>query len=568
MTSTRPTAPAALDQAVGELAERAQAWAGLPVPARIDLVRRCLEAQRSVAEPMVRAACRAKGLDFDTPASVEEWLSGPVAIVRNLRLLAEALAGIQSSGAPALAPDAVRRLPGGQLAVRVFPLTRLDRLVYPIASVDVWMQPGVDEANLRDTMATSYRRGAGPPGKVCLVLAAGNVASIGPMDLLYKLFVENQVAICKMHPVNDYLGPFIEEALRPLLDGGFLRIVYGGAAEGQHLVHHPLVDEIHMTGSAAVHDQIVWGDTPGERARRRADRTPRVAKRITSELGCVTPVIVVPGAWSPGEVAYQAENVATMMAVNASCNCNAAKLVVTWRDWPLRRTFLERVEQVLATLPVRRAYYPGSAARYEHFVAAHPQARRFGAPEAGPIPWTTIFDVDPMQADAPVFCQEAWSPILAETALPAADEAHFLSEATRFCNERVAGTLSVVILLDPRAGARLGAPVGRAVAQLRYGTVAINQWSAANYVLAVAPWGAYPGHTLDAVGSGIGVVHNTLMFERPEKSVLWGPFTAWPKPAWFSTHRRAHIVGRRMVPFEASPAWARLPALALPAARG
>jgi hypothetical protein len=46
-----------------------------------------------------------------------------------------------------------------------------------------------------------------------------------------------------------------------------------------------------------------------------------VTRRITSELGCVTPVIVVPGAWSPGELAYQAENVATMVAINASCNC-------------------------------------------------------------------------------------------------------------------------------------------------------------------------------------------------------------------------------------------------------
>jgi hypothetical protein len=264
MTSMPPTAPAALDRAVGVLADHKDAWARLSIPARIDLARRCLDGLSAVSEPMARAACRAKGLEYEGPASVDEWLSGPVSLIRNLRLLIESLRDIHASGVPALGPGAVRRLPGGQLAVNVFPRTRLDGIVYPIRRVDVWMQPGVDETNLRDTMASAYRRDRAP-GEVGLVLAAGNVASIGPMDLLYKLFVEIQVVVCKMHPVNDYLGPYLEQALRPLIDGGFVRIVYGDAAAGQHLVHHPHVDEIHMTGSADVHDRIVWGDTPGSR---------------------------------------------------------------------------------------------------------------------------------------------------------------------------------------------------------------------------------------------------------------------------------------------------------------
>jgi hypothetical protein len=568
MTWMRPTAPADLDRAVGVLADRKDAWARLSIQARIDLATRCLAGFNAVSEAMVRAGCLAKGLEYDAPGSVEEWLSGPVPLIRNLRLLRESLGDIRAAGVPAVRPDSMHRLPGEQLSVNVFPRTRLEGVVYPVTSIDVWMQPGVDETNLRDTMAAAYRPDRPSRGQVSLVLAAGNVASIGPMDLLYKLFVEMQVVACKMHPVNEYLGPFLEKALHPLIDAGFVRIVYGDVAEGQHLVHHPLVDEIHVTGSEAVHDRIVWGDTPGEQARRRAAGTPKTTKRITSELGCVTPVIVVPGAWSADELAYQAENVATMMAVNGSCNCNAAKVVVTWRDWPLRRRFLDRVEQILASLPLRRAYYPGSAAKYERFVEQHPDSHRFGTPAAGELPWTTIFDVDPFHADTPAFCEEAWSPILAETALAAADEAHFLSEAVRFCNRRVAGTLSVVLLLDPRAAARLGEHIARAVADLRYGTVSVNQWSAANYVLAVAPWGAYPGHTLAAVGSGTGVVHNTLMFERPQKTVMWSPFTSRPKPAWFVTHRQGHLVGRRLAPFEISPAWWRLPPVALAAARG
>jgi acyl-CoA reductase-like NAD-dependent aldehyde dehydrogenase len=563
----RPTEPAELDRAVDALANRKDQWARLPIADRIQLARRCLDGCVRTAEAVVTAACEAKGLDVRSPVSAEEW-SGPVPVIRNIRLLIDSLSGIARAGRPTLPGGAVRRLPGGEVAVEVFPRDRLERTLFPGFRIDVWMQPDVTETTLGDTMALAYRAGAAHRGKVVLVLGAGNVSSIGPMDLLYKLFAENQVVVLKMHPVNDYLGPLIEQAFQPLIEDGYLRVVYGDAREGQCLIHHPAVDEVHMTGSAAVHDRIVWGDTPEEQSRRRAAHAPKIAKRITSELGCVTPVIVVPGEWSSAEIAYQAGNVATMVAHNASCNCNAAKLVVTWRGWRSRTAFLDRIEQILSALPARKAYYPGAAARYAALLDAHPQSRRLGARIADRLPCATIFGVDPASTHDPVFREEAWSPILAETALATDDEAQFLDQAVQFCNEHVAGTLSAVVLADPRSRARLGDRFDRAIADLQYGTVAVNHWSAVSYALAVAPWGAYPGHTLEAIGSGIGFVHNTLMFDRPLKTVLWGPFSSSPKPAWFCTHRNAHGVARKMVPFEASPSFWRVPGLALAASRG
>ena len=58
-----------------------------------------------------------------------------------------------------------------------------------------------------------------------------------------------------------------------------------------------------------------------------------------------------------------------------------------------------------------------------------------------------------------------------------------------------------------------------------------------------------------------------LMFDRPLKTVLRAPFAVTPKPAWFVTHRRAQIVGRRVAPFEASPSMWRLPGIIVPAMR-
>jgi len=563
-----PTSRADLDRAAETLVGAKRRWASLASAGRVTLLEACAAATAATAADAVRAGCEAKGLAFDGPDSAEEWLGGPVAVLRNLRLLAATLGDIARHGRPRLAPGAIRTRRDGQVAVAVFPSTLADRLLYTGFREEIWMEPGVTVDTLAETVAVAYRPGASLDGKVALVLGAGNVASIGPMDVLYKLFVENQVVVLKMNPVNEYLGPFIERGFAPLVEGGWLRVVYGGAEEGAYLVHHAGIDEVHLTGSAAVHDAIVWGATRDEQARNRAAGTPVVTKRITSELGCVTPVIVVPGAWSDKELAFQARNVATMVAVNGSCNCNAAKTLVTWKHWPQRAAFLRAVENALAALPPRRAYYPGSPVKYASFVEAHPEARRLGDAPAGTLPWTTIFDVDPEADNEIVFTREAWCPILAETALSGSDDGEFLDRAVDFVNECVEGTLSMALVASPATQARLGGAFEQAIGDLRYGTVGVNHWPAFSFVLAVAPWGAFPGHTLDEVGSGIGVVHNTLMFERPQKAVVHGPFTMWPTPAWFAGNPTGHVTARRLAAFEADPAYWRIAGIAAAAVRG
>lgn len=538
---TRVTEPADLDRAVTAVADQKRQWPRVPIAERIALLRRCIEGCVAVADDMAIAGCSAKGLDPHSPAAAEEWLGGPVPIIRNLRLLAETLSDIQRSGRPRVRLAAPS--PNGNLVASVFPRDGFDRLLYPGVRIDVWLR----------TSAPTFVPGD-PDGQLALVLGAGNVGSTGPMDLLYKLFVEDHVVVLKMHPVNDYLGEHFERAFAPLVDAAFLRVVYGGASEGQYLVSHSAVDRIHITGSAAVHNRIA----------------AMTSKPITSELGCVTPVIVVPGEWSSAELAYQAENVATMVANNASCNCNAAKLIVTWKDWRLRRAFLDRVRAILSALPPRKAYYPESAAKYFRFLSRRggTAASIAASGESPALPFAMLTDVDPAHHDDVVFTEEAWSPVVAETALAADDEAAFLDAAARFCNERVAGTLSAVVLIDPSSRARLGSRFDRAVADLEYGTVAINHWSAVSYALAVAPWGAYPGHTRESPGSGTGFVHNTQMLDGVLKSVLVAPFATKPKPPWFCTHPHAQAVARRMVAFEAKPSLRHLPQIAWAAYRG
>lgn len=48
-------------------------------------------------------------------------------------------------------------------------------------------------------------------------------------------------------------------AYAPLVQAGYVEIVYGGAKEGAFLTKHPIVKSIHLTGSAATYDAVVWG---------------------------------------------------------------------------------------------------------------------------------------------------------------------------------------------------------------------------------------------------------------------------------------------------------------------
>jgi acyl-CoA reductase-like NAD-dependent aldehyde dehydrogenase len=400
-----------------------------------------------------------------------------------------------------------------------------------------------------------------------LVLGAGNVSSIPPMDLLHKLFVENEVVLLKMNPVNAYLGPDFERAFAPLIHDGFLRIVYGDAAAGRYLCHHPCVETIHLTGSDRTYDAIVWGADEEKRAARRAAGVPLLEKPVSAELGCVSPIMVVPGPWSASDLEFQARHVAGMVSHNASFNCNAGKVLVLARNWSLRDAFLDRVRAALAATPPRFAYYPGAERRYRAFLERYPQSIRLGAEGEGVVPWTLIPDVPP-GADEYALVNEAFCGVLAQVDLQASEPEEYLGRAVEFVNDKVWGTLSCTMLIHPATDRAHPEAVERAVSRLRYGGIGINVWAGAIYALGTPTWGAHPGHTREDIGSGQGVVHNAFLFDHPQKSVLRARFRLRPKPVWFPGHRTLASLGRRLTAFETDRSPWRLPGILWDGIRG
>jgi hypothetical protein len=242
----------------------------------------------------------------------------------------------------------------------------------------------------------------------------------------------------------------------------------------------------------------------------------------------VTPVIVVPGPWSNDDVRYQAAHIAGQFIINAGFNCLTPRVVVQQRDWGKRQALNTEINRYLSDVPTRYAYYPGAERRFEAFVSQHPDANQYGERENGHLPWTYVENVDPSKTDDIAFTTEAFCSLMTETALDAPDAASFLELAVDFVNEHLWGTLTALLIVHPASleDAATVAAVERAIANLRYGSVAVNVPTAFGYALMTTSWGGHSGSSIFDVQSGIGVVNNTALFDgdQIQKSVLRAPF--------------------------------------------
>lgn len=555
----------ALDGALEVLRDNARSFARLPIREKIGLLRSSMDLLADAADAWTADGARARGIT-DYPG--EEMVVGPVPTMRNLRLLAESLERLEA-GRPLVADGQVSTRSDGRVEVRTFPTDAIDGALFSGITLHQLMLPGVAAAEVK-AKAGAFYQAQDPEGGVSLILGAGNVSSIPPMDMLYKSFAEGFVCLVKVNPVNEWVGPHMERAFRPFVERGFLRVVYGGAEVGSYLVNHAMVDDIHITGSNHTHDLIVWGPPGPERERRKAANDPVLKKRITSELGNVSPVAVVPADYSDAELDFMARNAAAMVTNNASFNCNAAKMLITSKGWSQRQRFLDLVARTMGEMPTRLAYYPGAKDRYQRLTAGRSGVQRIGEGSETKLPWTLIPDVDASRSDEPLFSTEPFCSILSETSLEAKDPAQFLAEATRFMNDRLWGTLNAMIVIHPKLeeSGEVKAALDRAILELRYGTVGINHWPALAYATTSPAWGGHPSATLQDVQSGIGWVHNTYLLEGIEKTILRGPLKLFPKPVWFGGHKRVEAVARRLLAMERDPSWLKVPGIALNALQG
>lgn len=570
MTTGRLSTSDELDDAVATLVARKSEWARLDYPRRLALLAELRRRVGAAATEWVDASAAAKGIAVDGATAAEEWLSGPYTTLTAVAALHDSIARLWQ-GTTTFDPGWISPGPEGRTVVTAVPVSLQERLLFSGYTGEVWIRPERAATPLRQQTAAFYRNPE-PHGRVCVVLGAGNISSIPVLDVLYKLFVEGQVVVLKMSPVLDHLGEIFEAMLQPLLAAGYLRIVHGGAEAGGLLTAHPGVDTIHITGSRRSHDAIVFG--PGaERQRDRLANTPVMAKPVTSELGGVSPMIVVPGPWRRADLAHHAELVATSKLLNGGFNCISTQVLILPDRWEHTGAFVHRIEATIAILPPRPAYYPGSADRMARAMASHHDV----VPLGGDPPRAHLRQI-PAGGHHEVFDEEVFAPVLASTRLEHSDPADFLAAAVHFANHRLDGSLGANVLIHPETASRLGDRFTRAITDLRYGCVAINTWTGFGFAQPRLPWGGYQGEpSLGGGGggssSGTGVVHNALMFDHPEKAVVTGPFflshRSWrggglnlaPRPPWFVTNRTALTTARRLTAHATDGSPRRLPGI-------
>ena len=560
------------DAALDALNAAKDTWAKTSIADRISLLDQVKDNLMTVATAWAQTATRLKKIPERSPLSGEEWTSGPYAVMLACNALISTLRQMESK--TFLKHLSKRQLTTGQLAIKVMPYSIWDHLLLSGVKAEVWMKKSVSVANLHDHTAIAYDIPlAARKGKVALILGAGNIASIAPLDVFQKLFLENQVVILKAHPVNDYLTKFLEVALKPLIDLDALRIVKGDAAAGAYLTTHAIIEELHITGAVATHDAIVWG-IGAEGEKNRKENTPQNFKRFTSELGAVCPTIVVPGPWSAADLKFQAEQIATHKLHNSGFNCVACQVLIMPKGWDKAAILMANLNAVVQNSN-RGAYYPGTANRLDAFKS---KAKTYKSVARGEAPSLIINDVN----ESDWFTKtEVFGPAMSTHEMDVPDAQTYLQSAITYANDQLYGTLGANILIHPKTIKEIGkTKFENIIADLHYGTIAINAWTGLAFLATACPWGAFPGHTPQDIQSGNGTVHNTFMLEDTERVVIqapWAPFprgilsgqfTLLPRPPWFITNKKQDKLGRLLTQFEHRPSWSKLPRIFLNALLG
>lgn len=447
-----------------------------------------------------------------------------------------------------------RKAINGQVVTKTFPITPDDhRGFYGHFQCEVWMDSSKiqDESQVEAfAFEKAWEDAVGKEGGLMIVLGAGNQPMLSFVDIMHAMYIRNFVVYFKQHPIRRYMNDLFERIYAPLITRGYLAVEAHSTNERcAALIYHPDVDALHMTGGKATHDLLVWGLDSEQREHNLKANNPKL-KNVTSELGAITPWVIVPGKYTKAEMKSQAGILANFVKYNASCNCNAPKCVVVAEDWDQKEEFLQMIEDELANAPLPVAYYPNVEKRWKSFSDQYPDCKkiesktglgvverklRAGGLNDKPLllPYLkieTAVDLETVSGKESAskefaFKNEPFAPVLTFVTLQGTSQKNamkFSKLASLFCNDYLFGSLSGTITAPPSI--LDDDSVQTLVAEMKYGCLCINNWSGLGYVFAnTGMWGAFPGETLDAVESGIGKVGNTIAIPHFEKLVVSSP---------------------------------------------
>ena len=471
-----------------------------------------------------------------TPAEGEEWLGGPFASVLATQYYIKSLTNDDDLDEG--------NFNNSENSYKVFPNNFIERITFPFINAKVYFNKSMSFEDINKFRGFSKRYDIEP--SITLVLGAGNFSSIPYLDVLYHLITRRSVILLKLNPVNDYLKPVFEKVFKNFIERGYIIVTNGNINESKYMATHPGINHIHLTGSDKTYEDIVYGRelTGNERS---IKTVPKVnSKPITSELGNVTPIIIHPGKWSTSDIKYQARKIVTGKLNNNGFNCIAAQVVVLPDGWGHTETLIKYVKYYMNKAKDRKAYYPDSIERLTKLEKDKSYER------VNSLSCTTPHLTREIKAYNKYELDEVWSSTIYFRKIGYTNAEDYVNKAIDYCNNELWGNLGVSVIIKDHNNKFNKHITNSYIENLKYGTIAINEWAAIGYIIPQLPWGGFPGNKDNDIQSGQSFVHNSMLFESPLKGIVETKFriSRLIDPPWFITNKKSRRLFMNLTYFQ------------------
>ena len=469
----------------------------------------------------------------------EEWIGGPFSSIYAIEYFIEYLQNNDGLD--------INKFNDLNKSYKVFPTKNIEKLLFPFLEAEVRFGKNLNFDQINKYRGFSNRFENNKP-KITLILGAGNVSSIPVLDALFHMIAYKSVIYLKLNPVNDYLYPIFTQIFEPFISRGFMIITKGDMEASEYLTIHDGFQQTHLTGSNYTYENIVYGRTLSEKERSLKTLSKMNKKPITSELGNVTPIIVHPGNWSRSEIKHQAKKIVTAKLNNSGFNCIAAQVIVLPKGWKHTTKLKTDIKRYLRDIGDATSYYPGSIENLNELINSS------NYEQINNLTCSTPFLISNLDIEKEYGNKEVWSTALFFKEIPYNSYEDFCSNSVDYVNKELWGNLGASVLIKNHKKKKNEHILNSYVENLKYGTVAINEWSALGFVIPSLPWGGYPGNRDNDIQSGQGYVHNSFLFESPQKGIVYSKFrlSRLIDPPWFVTNKKAHRIFKNLTYYQAT----------------
>ena len=525
-----------IDRSINSLRFNSKEFAEIDNVKLITMFEECIQNIKSIAYYWATIAAEKKGVT-NTIAEGEEWLAGPFASVFALQYYIETLKDVRKP----LNKDLFNEVNN---TYKVFPNNNLEKIFFPFISAEVKFNKNIKFNEIENYRGFAMRYSHKP--STTLVLGAGNVSCIPLLDTIYHLVTKRSVVYLKLNPVNDYLLPVYEKVFERFISLGYMVVTKGSTEESKYMVDHKGIDHIHLTGSDETYENIVYGKKLNENEKSLKSLSKKNNKSFSSELGNVTPIIIHPGNWTNSEIKHQARKIVTAKLNNGGFNCISAQIVVLPDGWKHTNKLMKYVKHYMKNIDDRFSYYPNSIEKLNSLEKDKNYERLNDDACATPHLSREIKSYSKFETS------EVWGTSIYFKQIPFTSDLEYAQNVIDYCNNTLWGNLGATVLFKKYKNKKNKNITDLYISELKYGTVAINEWSAIGFIIPTLPWGGFPGNKDNDIQSGQDFVHNSLFFESVENGIVYSKFrmSNLIDPLWFVTNKKGKKVFKNLTYFQ------------------